>query len=357
MTERRAHRQRFLRLLALPWIGLAVFTAVTALGSHSESVPVSEPFYPATSVLDADPVTQGITLPEELEHLARGEAPRTLEELKQLERYLQTVTPKLLEATVAVRVWGAQGSGVIVSPDGYVLTAAHVVGRAGRSVRVIMNDGEQHRGTSLGADFGGDAALIKLEGDGPYPFVEWGESSSLPRGSWCIASGHPGGFDLERGAPLRFGRVIRSRRLALHTDCTLVGGDSGGPLFDLNGRVVGIHSRIQQDLRGNFHVPVDLFRAAWEKLRQPVEFGNGFLGVRADRTEESAQILSVVSGSAADRAGMKAGDRVVEFGGQPVESWNELVRQIRETPIELPTSVVVERDGARVELTVQLDAR
>src|SRR5205807_1727365 len=91
-------------------------------------------------------------------------------------------------------------------------------------------------------------------------------SADLKKGQWVITVGHPGGFRPDRSPPVRLGRVIESTKSLVRTDCTIVGGDSGGPLFDMTGKVVGIHSRIGAPLSANIHVPVDTYRDTWDRL-------------------------------------------------------------------------------------------
>src|SRR4030095_1140333 len=97
-------------------------------------------------------------------------------------------------------------------------------------------------------------------------FAEMGASDAVKYRQWCLATGHPGGYQEDRQAVLRLGRVSDNESGAIVTDCTLVGGDSGGPLFDLDGRVIGINSRIGQNLAANMHVPVNTYRSSWERM-------------------------------------------------------------------------------------------
>src|SRR3954466_942030 len=103
-----------------------------------------------------------------------------------------------------------------------------------------------------------------------------GISGALHKAQWCIALGHPGGFKLGRTAPLRLGRILDLRGTFITTDCTLVGGDSGGPLFDLDGKVIGIHSRIGASTLANIHVPVDTYTETWDRLAAAEAWGDRF---------------------------------------------------------------------------------
>ncbi len=202
------------------------------------------------------------------------EAPADVAELRALEAQVQKVLAKAIPCTVGIRVGPAQGSGVIISEDGYVLTAGHVSGKPGQDVAVILPSGKQLKAKSLGQNRDIDSGMIKITDPGPFPFAEMGRSSALQRGQWVISIGHPGGFRTVRSPVVRLGRVLTVNPFLIHTDCTLVGGDSGGPLFDLDGKVVGIHSRIGGlAITDNIHVPVDTYRDTWDRLAKGESWG------------------------------------------------------------------------------------
>jgi hypothetical protein len=115
---------------------------------------------------------------------------------------------------------------------------------------------------------------MKIDEPGPYPFVEMGRSSTLALGQWVIAVGHPGGFRPNRSPVVRLGRVLMSNPFLIRTDCAQDGGDSGGPLFDLDGVVVGIHSRIGPGaITENVHVPIDTYKQTWDRLASAESWG------------------------------------------------------------------------------------
>src|SRR5262249_12626858 len=148
-------------------------------------------------------------------------------------------------------------------------------GTAGRPVTIIMPDGKRLKGETLGANRGIDSGMVKITDKGEWPYLEMGKSESLKRGQWCIAVGHPGGFRPGRPPVVRVGRVQDATKSLIRPDCTLVGGDSGGPLFDLDGRVIGIHSRISGSIAANIHVPVDTYRETFERLVKAEVWGGG----------------------------------------------------------------------------------
>jgi serine protease Do len=192
----------------------------------------------------------------------------SLGDLKKLEQQVQKVVRDNTATTVSLVApeLGASGSGVIVSSDGLILTAAHVI-EGSKMMTVIFPDGRQEKARVLGANYTRDAAMAKLVGEGPWPFSEVAEADTLEVGDFVVSMGHPKGYDPTRRPPVRFGRVMTMRALDfITTDCTLIGGDSGGPLFDLKGRVVGIHSNISPNRQINNHAGISGFKDSWEKM-------------------------------------------------------------------------------------------
>ncbi|MEK7951901.1 S1C family serine protease [Luteolibacter soli] len=192
----------------------------------------------------------------------------SIEDIRKLEGKIAAVAEKAMKSTVALisEESGASGSGVITSADGLILTAAHVIEGA-EQVLVVFPDGKQVKGKVLGANMSKDIGMVQIEEKGPWPFIERGESKPLEAGDWVIAMGHSTGFDPARTPPVRFGSVVSDGPgNFLTTDCTLIGGDSGGPLFDLNGKIVGINSSIGDALKNNNHAGVDGFKEDWDRL-------------------------------------------------------------------------------------------
>ena len=195
--------------------------------------------------------------------------------LKRVEAKSRAVAARVVGATVGIinlSLAGngrmAEGSGVVVSEDGLILTAGHVSGQPGSDLTVIFSDGRRAAAKSLGANFARDSGLAAFVMAGKWPHVEMGRSDDIQPGTWCMALGHPGGIQQGRTPPLRLGRVLNSGKDArfLVSDATVIFGDSGGPLFDLDGRVIGIHSNIGMNVNQNRHVPIDVFREQWNDL-------------------------------------------------------------------------------------------
>ena len=197
--------------------------------------------------------------------LVETATPQSKQDLLAIQKRVQKILPVVKRATVVV-IGDGSGSGVIVSRSGLVLTAGHVCGKEDSSLVIVLPSGRPVKGVSLGKLARADAGLVQLEA-GRYPFARVRPvADDVEVGTWCLALGHPGGYDPDRGAVVRLGRVISKSKNTVRSDCKLVGGDSGGPLFDLGGRLVAIHSRISRAPDQNFHVPLTTFRAEWPQL-------------------------------------------------------------------------------------------
>lgn len=271
---------------------------------------------------------------ERLVRLLSGESPKTVDDLKLIQTRVHELTDRLIACTVGVQVGPAWGSGVIVSKDGYVLTAAHVCGQPGRDVRFMLSDGRVVKGKTLGLFRTQDAGLMKITEDGEYPAAEMGKSDVVNDHQWCLATGHPGGYQDDRKPVLRLGRVLVNAADALTTDCTLVGGDSGGPLFDLEGRVIGINSRIGSKITSNMHVPVNTYREAWDRMLKGEAWGyleghEPFIGIRADE-KSSNKVAHVTANSPAAKAGVKEGDILLSLNDQTIGDFDAFRNAIRE---------------------------
>ncbi len=294
--------------------------------------------------------------------------PENLDDLKAIEKQVQQVLAKVLPCTVCVRA-GGSGSGVIVSADGLILTAGHVSGEPGRDVTIVLPDGKTHRGKTLGGNGTIDSGMVKLVDKGPWPFVELGQSSELKKGDWCVVTGHPGGFRPGRSPVVRVGRVLEVYRTSpaayIRTDCTLVGGDSGGPLFDMRGRVIGIHSRIGRSITANLHVPVDTYRETWGRLVAGERWGRGIgrpvrptaepeLGCKLDPAEKVCKVLEVLKGSPAEKAGLRAGDVIRKLDGKAAATAAALLDELRKKRPGDEATLEVQRGAETVTLKVTL---
>lgn len=296
--------------------------------------------------------------------VSAADGPITLESLKQRELEVQALVKKVMPATVCIRSasGGGSGSGVVVNKEGLILTAAHVTAAAGNDLRVIFPDGKQVRAKSLGADSGRDAGMAQITDKGEYPFAEVGRSETLTENQWCVAMGHAGGFDKKRTPPVRLGRVLANVRWVV-TDATLIGGDSGGPLFDLQGRVIGINSNIGSSLSQNQHVPVDVFHANWGRMldgdkwnsRPAGDPNRPVLGINLDTepVDNGVPVASVLPGSPAEKAGIKAGDIIQKINGKTVKTRAELIEVVSQKKV----GSTVKLAGLRGDKSVSFDAK
>jgi serine protease Do len=291
-----------------------------------------------------------------------GSAPKSVEELKAMQAVMQRLSSQITRSTVGVRVGPAQGSGVIVSREGHVLTAAHVAGAPGREATFVLRDGSIVNGKTLGIYYDLDAGLMQITDPGPWHPAPMGDSNKVRVGQWCLGTGHPGGFQRGRTAVLRLGRVLRIEDDGITTDCTLVGGDSGGPLFDMDGRVIGIHSRIGNSLTANVHVPVSTYRDNWNRLVKSESWGTlpgsgPFIGVVGASDAKDARIAHVNPGSPAEKAGIQPGDVVTRFDGKPLGDFESLSRAVRERAPGDRVKLEVRRGERTLRLDVTIGSR
>jgi serine protease Do len=308
---------------------------------------------------EALPVSASADLVTRLHRVFAGDAPAGVDELKAMQDHVKSLTEKVMPATVGVQIGQAWGSGVVISKDGYVLTAAHVAGQADRTALFLLHDGSMVKGKTLGLNRTLDAGLMKITDPGEYAHVEMGKSKNLRKGQWCLAVGHPGGYHKERGLVVRLGRVIFSADEAITSDCTLVGGDSGGPLFDMEGRVIGINSRIAGAITANLHVPVDTFHDTWDRLVKAEVWGHlpgqePVLGIRGVKDVDIAKVAAVGEDSPAAKAGIKAGDIVTKVGDHEIKDFASVIEAVLEHEPGDRVAVALKRGEEDVTVTVVL---
>ena len=301
---------------------------------------------------------------ESLNRLLAGATPMGVADLKAMQEHVRSLTDQLMKCTVGVQVGHAQGSGVIISKDGYVLTAAHVAGKANRTVKFFFADGTTKLGQTLGLNRTLDAGLMKIADVTDLPFAEMGKVDNLNFGQWCLAMGHPGGYQSDRKPVLRLGRVLFNNNEVITTDCTLVGGDSGGPLFDMQGKVIGINSRIASELRANMHVPVSTYSdtAIWDRLVKAEEWGHypgqkPSLGVVGEDGTNEAKIKTVHADSPAEDGGLKAGDVVLKFDETTITNFDSLAAEVQKCQPGAKVNIVVKRGEETKTLEVKIGRR
>jgi serine protease Do len=212
--------------------------------------------------------------------------------------------------------------------------------------------------------------MVQLDEPGPWPFVELAEDDSLKVGDWLVCLGHPGGYEIGRVPPVRAGKVLEFRPTQVITDCALIGGDSGGPLFDLNGRLVAIHSSISDSIAVNRHVTVASFRESWPRMSRGESWGKlpdlaefedelaprAGLGVTVDLQGKGGTILKVRPGSIAEQNGFQVGDVIVKLDDTLIQDPRQVVELIsKRSPGDI-VRVELERNGQRLKFQLKLDA-
>ena len=297
----------------------------------------------------------------------------TVQQMKEMESKVKDLVAKNTPAVVSLigeKTSGA-GSGVVVSADGLILTAAHVT-HGNDEMIVVFPDGKQLRCKVLGANYDRDVGLAKITTAGTYPFVAVGDSDKLEVTSIVIGLGHPGGYDVRRTPPVRIGRInMKNMGGFLVSDATLIGGDSGGPLFDLDGKVVGIHSSISESLSFNRDAPVNAAKNDWEKLiegkrwgkppgpepgqRGQRNTGKAVLGAVFDpQGAEGAVLKEVQPKSPLEAAGLKAGDVLVRIGGDEMKTSDAVAAKVGKSKPGDKIEIVYRRDGAEKKAQVTL---
>ena len=293
----------------------------------------------------------------------RKKFPENKKDLYAIQHRLQELLPKAKKGLVAIEANDGAGSGVIISSQGLILTAAHVIGKTGKKMKVRFANGKRASAISLGGSELSDAGMLKIIDEGPWPFVDMAEKQSSQIGDWCFGLGHPGGFDAKRGIVVRIGRIIGKKDETMQTDSRLLGGDSGGPLFDFQGKVIAIHSRISQKPDQNFHVPIESFHANWDFFKNQdlltyneIEKG-GFLGVACEEEEDGLLVKSIVPNSAAAESGLQAGDVLVKVDDQWVNNREKLTILISSKKPNEEVSIEYKRKNTTNRIQLKLGIR
>lgn len=268
----------------------------------------------------------------------------------------------------------ALGSGFIISADGYIVTNNHVIDGADEIV-IDFFDGRQMDAKLIGTDPKTDIALLKVEADEPLPFVSFGDSDLMRVGDWVLAIGNPlgQGFSVSAG-------IVSARKRSLRgtyddfiqTDAAINRGNSGGPLFNMEGNVIGVNTAIISPNGGSiglgFSMSSNVVSRVVDQLQNFGETRRGWLGVRIQDVDPDmasalglekvagAMVSSVPEGPAME-AGMLAGDVILTFDGKDVEDTRELVRMVADTEVGKAVRVVVYREGKTVTLKVVLGRR
>jgi len=265
----------------------------------------------------------------------------------------------------------ALGSGFIISADGYIVTNNHVIEQADE-ITIELFEGGELTAELIGRDPRTDIALLKVETDEPLPFVDFGDSDAARVGEWVVAIGNPlgQGFSVSSGIISARNRTLQgSYDDFIQTDAAINRGNSGGPLFDMNGEVIGVNTAILSPNGGSIGIGFAMSSAVVERvvaqLRDFGETRRGWLGVRIQNVDEDmAEALGLASADGAlitdvpegpaSEAGLKSGDVIMIFGGEPVEDTRELVRIVADTEAGSTIDVQVFRDGKIQTVPVEI---
>jgi serine protease Do len=277
---------------------------------------------------------------------------------------------------------GSLGSGFIISPDGYIVTNNHLIqGVTGTGtvdqVTVTTTDGKEYPARIIGRDDTSDLALLKIDGRG-LPFVQWGDSTKARVGDWVIAIGDPYGV----GSTVTAGIISALHRgitgvgaydRYIQTDAAINMGNSGGPMFDLNGNVIGINSALISPTGASvgigLAIPAELAKPVIDSLMKGQRPQRGYLGVGLQAVDEDLApalgipkntgeiVRSVVPGGPAARAGLVQGDVIVSVGGKPVTADQTVSYLVANTPVGARVPLQIIRNGKRGTVTVQVAER
>ncbi len=267
---------------------------------------------------------------------------------------------------------GGFGSGFIVSEDGYIVTNAHVIKDA-QSIIVALPDRRQFDATLIGSDTRTDLAVLKVEASG-LPVLRLGDSKQLKVGQWVLAIGTPFGFEYTatQGIVSALARSLPNDSYVpfIQTDVAVNPGNSGGPLFDLDGNVIGVNSQIFSRSGGymglSFAIPANMVRSVTDQLLSQGYVSRGWLGVTIQDVNQAlaesfgldipagALVASVTEGGPAALAGIRAGDVILEFNGDDISLSADLPPMVGSSPVDKNAVVTLLRDRQKVTLDVMI---
>lgn len=352
-------------LVALMALTLVVLQTLAAQAKPESLAPLAEKISPSVVNITTSTLIEGRTGPQ-------GIAP----EGSPFEDFFREFQDRNRgdDETPTPRRSSALGSGFVISEDGYVVTNNHVIEGADE-ITIEFFSGEELVAKVIGTDPNTDIALLKVEADGPLPFVSFGDSDASRVGDWVIAMGNPlgQGFSVSAG-------IVSARNRALsgtyddyiQTDAAINRGNSGGPLFNMDGAVIGVNTAILSPNGGSigigFSMAANVVTRVVDQLKEFGETRRGWLGVRIqDVTDDVADamgleaatgalITDVPVGPAMD-AGLETGDVILSFDGVDVADTRGLVRQVGNSPVGATVRVTVLREGKSQTIAVVLGRR
>lgn len=332
-------KTEFYRILAI-----TLLLAVSSVLQFSNSIVAAEPPTVPSDVLDAQS--------QRIEVMRRAAA-----------------------ATVAVfgLDGGGGGSGVLISPDGYALTNYHVSSACGDHMRCGLDDGKMYDAVIVGVDAVGDVSLIKLLGRDDFPIAPMGDSSQVRVGQWCFSAGNPFGLASNRQPSVSLGLISGVNRYqypagtileyadCIQTDAAVNPGNSGGPLFNMAGEVIGINGRCSFEKRGRINVGVgyaitiNQIKSFLGMLQSGRLLDHATLGATVTTDESGRVVISnILSSSDAYRRGLRYGDEVVGFADREVTTTNTFKNILGTLPKDLRVPIQIRREGKPQTLLVRL---
>lgn len=300
-----------------------------------------------------------------------------------VEKVAAQVLPSVVSIEVATRSGGAEGSGSIISSDGYVLTNHHVIAagaQPGTEVQVTLNDGSRHRAQYVASDVNTDIGVLKIEGVDNLPVVQFGNSNDLRVGQQVVAVGSPLGLSatVTSGIVSALNRPVRASQGGgesslmdgIQTDAAINPGNSGGPLVDMNGNLIGMNSAIaslsQSSFGGEssggsiglgFSIPSNFAKRVADQLIRNGEATQPMLGVQvsiAQAITGGAVVAAVEPGSPAEQAGLKPGDVITRLNDRLIDSADALIAATRSQDFGQTVTLQVERQGEGEPIPVEV---
>jgi S1-C subfamily serine protease len=280
---------------------------------------------------------------------------------------LAKIEPSVVDIYASSRRESGEGTGIIISPDGYILTNAHVVSGASKVTVGVAGTSKTLPATVIGADEANDVALIKVDNGSGLPAAELGRSADMKVGDDVVAIGNALGLrgdpTVTRGIVSALNRTVENLTGMIQTDAAINPGNSGGPLVNSAGQVIGINTAVAADGAQNigFAIPIDKAKSLADRLKT----GQGpaptaFLGVSTTETSDGsagALVVSLVAGGPAQKAGINVDDLIVTFDGKPVSSADTLSGLVQQRQPGDTGQVVVERNGSSRTVSVTLGTK